>query len=282
MVFQNHALYPHLTARENIAFGLKLRKHPAAEISERVSQAVEMLGLRDCLDRRPEALSGGERQRVALGRALVRQPKVFLLDEPLSDLDAPMRMQMRREIARLHKRLGTTMIYVTHDQVEAMTLGDRIAVMHQGTLQQIAQPMDLYHQPANRFVAGFIGSPAMNFFSGAIWQNGAGLLFESEEMKLRVNEGMAGQVGRKVVLGIRPEHVSEAGDASSSEKVEVVVDAMEPTGAETNLHGMIGDQSLVARLRADSRAAARQKVSLVFDMRHAHFFDATTERRISA
>ena len=286
MVFQNHALYPHLTARENMAFGLKLRRQPAAEIAASVNQAAEMLGLRNCLDRRPEALSGGERQRVALGRALVRRPKVFLLDEPLSDLDAPKRAQMRREIARLHEKLGATMIYVTHDQVEAMTLGDRIAVMNKGEVQQTARPMELYQQPANRFVAGFIGSPAMNFFSGTFSKNGSGLVFEAGEIKLRVDAEMAGrfsgQAGKKVVLGIRPEHIREGGDGLPGENAEAVAEAVEALGAETHLHASICGHPFVARLRADSQAAAREKVSLNFDMRRAHFFDASTEKRISA
>jgi multiple sugar transport system ATP-binding protein len=290
MVFQHHALYPHMTARENLAFGLKLRKHSRAEIAQRVGEAAEMLGLADCLDRRPEALSGGQRQRVALGRALVRKPKVFLFDEPLSNLDAQMRVQMRREIAQLHSRLAATMIYVTHDQVEALTLGDRIAVMRGGTLQQVAGPMELYRRPANLFVAGFIGSPPMNFFHGTLAMEGAGLFFREEAatgFKLRVVEEISSRLtdfkGKNVVLGIRPEHIAEktgAGDAAGQE-VEALAGVVEPMGPETFLYAANGSHSFAARLRADFRVAAQQKVSLVFDMRHAHFFDPTTENAIA-
>jgi multiple sugar transport system ATP-binding protein len=297
MVFQHHALFPHMTARENLAFGLKLRKHSRAEIAQRVGEAAEMLGLADCLDRRPEALSGGQRQRVALGRALVRKPKVFLFDEPLSNLDAQMRVQMRREIAQLHSRLAATMIYVTHDQVEALTLGDRIAVMRGGTLQQVAGPMDLYRRPANLFVAGFIGSPPMNFFHGILASNGAGLFFQEEgapagvesRFKLQVESEMgsrlAGLVGKKVVLGIRPEHIAEknaANEASGGQVVEAVAGVVEPMGPETFLYAANGSHSFAARLRADFHVAAQQKVALIFDMRHAHFFDPETEKTINA
>jgi multiple sugar transport system ATP-binding protein len=291
MVFQHHALFPHMTARENLAFGLKLRKHPRAEITQRVGEAAEMLGLADCLDRRPEALSGGQRQRVALGRALVRKPKVFLFDEPLSNLDAQMRVQMRREIAQLHSRLAATMIFVTHDQVEALTLGDRIAVMRGGTLQQVAGPMELYRQPANLFVAGFIGSPPMNFFRGTLVPDGGTLFFQEEGtsgFKLQVDGEMrarlANSAGKKVVLGIRPEHIAEKGagnDATTGQMVEAVAGVVEPMGPETFLYAANGSHSFAARLRADFRVAAQEKVSLVFDMRHAHFFDSTTEQAIA-
>jgi multiple sugar transport system ATP-binding protein len=295
MVFQHHALYPHMTARENLAFGLKLRKHSRAEITQRVGEAAEMLGLADCLDRRPEALSGGQRQRVALGRALVRKPKVFLFDEPLSNLDAQMRVQMRREIAQLHSRLAATMIYVTHDQVEALTLGDRIAVMRGGTLQQVAGPMELYRWPANLFVAGFIGSPPMNFFQGTVATENGGLFFQEEAVpagtasgfKLRVDGEMcsrlAGRTGKKVIMGIRPEHIAEktgVADALAGQVVEALAGVVEPMGPETFLYAANGSHSFAARLRADFRVAAQQKVSLVFDMRHAHFFDPATEMEI--
>jgi multiple sugar transport system ATP-binding protein len=291
MVFQHHALYPHMTARENLAFGLKLRKHSRAEIAQRVGEAAEMLGLADCLDRRPEALSGGQRQRVALGRALVRKPKVFLFDEPLSNLDAQMRVQMRREIAQLHSRLAATMIYVTHDQVEALTLGDRIAVMRGGTLQQVAGPMELYRRPANLFVAGFIGSPPMNFFHGTLAAEGSGLVFREEAatgFKLRVAEEMRSRLadftGKKVALGIRPEHIAEktgTDDTPAGQVVEALAGVVEPMGPETFLYAANGSHSFAARLRADFRAVAQQKVSLVFDMRHAHFFDPATEMTIA-
>jgi multiple sugar transport system ATP-binding protein len=289
MVFQHHALFPHMTARENLAFGLKLRKHSRAEIEQRVGEAAEMLGLADCLDRRPEALSGGQRQRVALGRALVRKPSVFLFDEPLSNLDAQMRVQMRREIAQLHSRLAATMIYVTHDQVEALTLGDRIAVMRQGALQQVAGPMELYRRPANLFVAGFIGSPPMNFFHGTLASDNGALFFHEDAaagFKLRVEKEMSPQLtglaGKKVVLGIRPEHIAEngAGNPSNGQTVEALAGVVEPMGPETFLYAANGSHSFAARLRPDFRVAAQEKVSLVFDMRHAHFFDPGTERAV--
>ncbi len=290
MVFQHHALFPHMTARENLAFGLKLRKHSRAEIEQRVGEAAEMLGLADCLDRRPEALSGGQRQRVALGRALVRKPSVFLFDEPLSNLDAQMRVQMRREIAQLHSRLAATMIYVTHDQVEALTLGDRIAVMRQGALQQVAGPMELYRRPANLFVAGFIGSPPMNFFKGTLASDNGALFFQETAatgFRLRVEKEMspqlAGLSGKKVVLGIRPEHIGEktAAGLSDGQTVEALAGVVEPMGPETFLYAGNGSHSFAARLRPDFRVAAREKVSLVFNMRHAHFFDPGTEKAIA-
>jgi multiple sugar transport system ATP-binding protein len=291
MVFQHHALFPHLTARENMALGLKLRRYSREDIARRVDEAAEMLDLAGCLDRRPEALSGGQRQRVALGRALVRKPKVFLFDEPLSNLDAQMRVQMRREIAQLHSRLAATMIYVTHDQVEALTLSSRIAVMRQGSLQQVAGPMDIYRRPANRFVAGFIGSPPMNFFHGSLASGADGLFFQQENTpagaepgyRLRVADEMsarlAGSAGKKAVLGIRPEHIAEPsapGTLPDGQVVEALAEVIEPTGPETFLYATRGSQSFAARVRADFRTAALAKVSLVFDMRQAHFFDPET------
>ncbi len=321
MVFQNYALYPHMSVYENMAFGLKVRNHPKAEIDKRVKEAAEILDLLPCLDRKPAALSGGQRQRVAVGRAIVRQPKVFLFDEPLSNLDANLRAQMRAEISRLHTRLAATMIYVTHDQAEAMTLGQRIVVMKQGVIQQVADPLDLYHRPANRFVAGFIGSRPMNFFHGALARKGNGLFFEeqpangavaSRSLSLRVDESMAlrlnDYLGRAVVFGIRPENIAwlsvergaserqsvepslsrstlprshaEAGDALSEQKVEAVVQAIEALGADTYLHLASGAHSFVARTCGTNRVSANHKLSLVFDMASAHFFDPTTEKTI--
>jgi multiple sugar transport system ATP-binding protein len=292
MVFQHHALFPHMTARENLAFGLKLRNHSREEIARRLDEAAEVLGLADCLDRRPEALSGGQRQRIALGRALVRKPKVFLFDEPLSNLDAQMRVQMRREIAKLHSRLAATMIYVTHDQVEALTLGDRVAVMRQGSLQQVAAPMELYQRPANRFVAGFIGSPPMNFFQGILARDASGLFFHEETatrggapgFRVRVADEMSARLsnlaGRKMVLGLRPEHITgqaRPGEATAGQVVEALAEVIEPMGPETFLYAVLGVHAIAARVRADFRVAAQEKVSLVFDMRQAHFFDPTTE-----
>jgi len=321
MVFQNYALYPHMSVYENMAFGLKVRNHPKAEIEKRVKEAAEILDLLPCLDRKPAALSGGQRQRVAVGRAIVRQPKVFLFDEPLSNLDANLRAQMRAEISRLHTRLAATMIYVTHDQAEAMTLGQRIVVMKQGVIQQVADPLDLYHRPANRFVAGFIGSRPMNFFHGALARKGNGLFFEeqpangavaSRSLSLRVDESMAlrlnDYLGRAVVFGIRPENIAwlsvergaserqsvepslsrstlprshaQAGDAHSEQKVEAVVQAIEALGADTYLHLASGAHSFVARTCGTNRVSANHKLSLVFDMASAHFFDPTTEKTI--
>jgi multiple sugar transport system ATP-binding protein len=306
MVFQHHALYPHLSVYENLAFGLKLRKCPPAEIASRVKAAAEALGLTACLGRRPRELSGGQHQRVALGRALVRQPKVFLLDEPLSNLDVPMRAQLRAEIARLHLRSGTTAIYVTHDQVEAMMLGRRIAVMKEGVIQQVAEPGVVYRHPANLFVAGFIGFPAMNFFKGKIVQGAGALRFEEQvpagaaaqgRLALPLHESMAGRMkdwaGRTVILGIRPEHIARSTalpDAPPAQTVEALVEVVQPMGAECyltlnlnpnpnlDLAGMA--QSFVARVPATDCARALQRLSLVFDMARAHFFDAITERAI--
>ena len=296
MVFQHHALYPHLTARENLAFGLKLRKHPRAEIEQRVAEAAEILELADCLDRRPAALSGGQRQRVALGRAMVRKPRVFLFDEPLSNLDAQLRAQMRREISRLHQRLSATIIHVTHDQVEAMTLGSRVVVMKDGEVQQAARPMELYRRPANLFVAGFVGSPPMNFFHGRLAQNGTGMYFEEKSkpdaaapgFKLRIVDEVAARltdrVGQAIVLGLRPEHIAESstpGEAPAGPAVEAVADVIEPLGPETHLYSTSGAHSFVARVPAGSRTGPREKISLRFDMRHAHFFDPVTEKAVA-
>ncbi|MHB8523914.1 MAG: ABC transporter ATP-binding protein [Limisphaerales bacterium] len=292
MVFQNYALYPHMTVYENMAFGLKLRKLPKDQIKQRVNEAAEILGLAPYLDRLPKALSGGQRQRVAVGRAIVRKPKVFLFDEPLSNLDAQMRAQTRVEISKLHQRLGATMIYVTHDQVEAMTMGDRIVVMNAGVIQQVADPMTLYHQPANLFVAGFIGSPPMNFFRGAVAQNGETLVFQEQDEKgaapagglaLRVTRTMArslaGFVGRKIVLGLRPEDIAEdggTGSPSAGETGEARVEVVEPLGAETHLHLTTGAHAFVARVQARSRTEVKQRLRLAFDMSKAHFFDPST------
>ena len=295
MVFQQNALFPQMTARENLAFGLKLRKHPRPEIEQRVAEAAEMLGLADCLDRRPGELSGGQRQRVALGRAMVRKPKVFLFDEPLSNLDTQMRVQMRREIAKLHSRLGATMIYVTHDQVEALTLGDRVAVLRAGALQQVAAPMDLYERPSNIFVAGFIGSPPMNFFNGILRNQPDGLFFEAETdpgnatpgLRMPLNGGLRarinGYVGKKTVLGIRPEHVTELADSfDPSERcvLEATVQEVEPMGPEAILYATSGLHNIAARVRTGTRPAARNKVSLALSTQYVHLFDPATERVI--
>ncbi len=286
---RHHALYPHLSVYDNLAFGLKLRHVARAEIARRVQDAAQTLDLTACLDRKPAALSGGQRQRVALGRALVRRPEVFLLDEPLSNLDAPTRLQMRAEIARLHARLGTTMLYVTHDQVEALTLGQRVAVMDQGVMQQVAAPMDLYHHPANLFVAGFIGSPPMNFFDGTVLQNGATLLFRETNpspttalgpLTLELDSTLAPPLrpylGKPVVLGIRPEHITcgpPQSNAPPGRTVQAVVELVQPLGAETCLHFAGRARSFTARVPATYPFAPNQQLRLTFDLCQAHFFD---------
>ena len=308
MVFQNHALYPHMSAYDNMAFGLTLRHHPKAEINRRVTDAALILDLTACLDRKPAALSGGQRQRVALGRAIVRQPKLFLLDEPLSNLDTQTRLQMRAEIARLHTRIAATMIYVTHDQVEALTLGHRIAVMKGGVIQQVADPMTLYRQPANLFVAGFIGSPPMNFFHGTLLAKGDTLCFQEQASKSpglpnpltiqladAYSPPLRPYVGQPVVFGIRPENVacglrhpapwkpggSAAGTGSGAVlpacppecAMKAVVEVIQPMGSEAYLYLAGHAQSIVARVRSTEHFTVNQQVSLTFDMPHAHFFD---------
>jgi multiple sugar transport system ATP-binding protein len=287
MVFQNYALYPHMTVAENLAFGLKLRGLPRAEITGRVAAAAHMLGLAELLDARPRRLSGGQRQRVALGRALVREPKVFLLDEPLSNLDAKLRAAMRVEIARLHQRLAATMIYVTHDQVEAMTLGQRIVVMDAGEVQQVDTPMRLYRQPANLFVAGFLGSPSMNFFRGRL---GAGTSpgFDMGGASLPLGEtGIASARletcrGRDVVLGLRPEDLELAGDEATTSCVqfEATLEVIEPVGNEVFLNLRHGDIALVARIPPQALPTPGTRVRLQFDPSRLHAFDATDGARI--
>jgi multiple sugar transport system ATP-binding protein len=294
MVFQNYALYPHMTAYENMAFGLKLRKCPGAEIEKRVQEAAGILDLTNCLERRPSHLSGGQRQRVAVGRAIVRKPRVFLFDEPLSNLDPKMRAQMRAEISRLHQRLAATMIYVTHDQVEAMTMGDRIAVMKDGVIQQVAEPMELYQQPANLFVAGFIGSPPMNLIKGSLVRKGGALFFQKQtgidrggHIMVRLEDGTAARldayIGKEIVFGIRAENITSkvhAPDAPAERTVETVVEVVEPMGAETYVYLAIGHGSIVASVPASDRITVNQKLSVVIDTREAHFFDPGTERII--
>ena len=240
MVFQNYALYPHLNVADNMAFGLRIRKMPKDEIKKTIADVAEVLGLTDYLDRRPADLSGGQRQRVAMGRAIVRHPKVFLFDEPLSNLDAKLRTQMRAEIKRLHNRLGVTSIYVTHDQVEAMTLADRIVVMNDGAIEQVGTPMELFNNPANTFVAGFLGSPPMNQIKGTLTETGAKIGNTEIKLKGAIN----GNAGRDVVVGIRPEHVTlSAGEATST--LPISLDLVEPLGSEALLHARYGDDQLV-------------------------------------
>jgi multiple sugar transport system ATP-binding protein len=289
MVFQNYALYPHMSVYENLAFGLQQRKLPKAEIDQRVREAAQMLGLESLLDRRPKALSGGQRQRVAVGRAVVRKPKVFLFDEPLSNLDAKMRVSTRAEISKLHARLGATMIYVTHDQVEAMTMGDRICVMKDGHIMQVAPPIELYNQPANLFVAGFIGSPPMNFFRGTIQFSRGGLEFvESNEKETPVRVPLderlaslaAARVNHPIILGVRPENIADLppGSAANDAPVaSVMVEIAEPMGAETFLHLTTGATNFIARVPPTRRFAPGEKVGVVFSLDHAQLFDPETE-----
>jgi multiple sugar transport system ATP-binding protein len=288
MVFQSYALYPHMTVRQNLAFALKMRKMARAEIDRRVNDAAAMLGLDVLLDKRPRSLSGGQRQRVAIGRAIVRQPQVFLFDEPLSNLDAKMRVQMRREIASLQHRLGVTTVYVTHDQVEAMTMGDRIVVMNQGRIQQVDTPLGLYERPATLFVAGFIGSPAMNLIKGRITQT-RGLTFEAPDGAFtlpvpdRAASGLAAHVGGYALAGIRPEDLS-LWDAdrspAASARIPMVVAAVEPLGSETLLYGRTADQEFTARIAPRSIPKEGESLDLVVDTSRLHFFDPATSARI--
>jgi len=285
MVFQNYALYPHMTARDNMAFGLKLRKMPREEIERRVGEAADILGIAPLLDRRPGAMSGGERQRVAVGRAIVRKPKVFLFDEPLSNLDAKLRVQMRVEIKRLHAQLEATMIYVTHDQVEAMTLGDRIAVMQGGRIQQVDTPMNLYHRPANRFVAGFIGSPAMNFVEGRLVRD-RGLSFHDGAVQIPLEfhgKALDDLVDRPLILGIRPEGLFEVPPeqvSSGRPAIPATVEVVELMGSEVLLYATTGRTPLVARIPAERLPAAGEKVWLGFDAGRAHLFDGVSEKAL--
>jgi len=281
MVFQNYALYPHKTVYENMAFGLKLRKFPKTDIDKRVRNAAEILGLQDCLDRKPALLSGGQRQRVAVGRAIVRKPQVFLFDEPLSNLDAKLRVQMRTELSKLHTRLETTMIYVTHDQIEAMTMGDRICVMKDGVIQQVDTPLNIYDRPVNTFVAGFIGTPAMNIFRGEIQREEGKLLFRNDDMKIVLPESWkeaAGKFeGRDVLFGIRPEDLgAEQKRSDSTQYIRAEVEVVEPMGVETYLYLDIltdsGD-SCIARVDAHKLVKVGEKLSLPLRFDNAHLFD---------
>jgi multiple sugar transport system ATP-binding protein len=284
MVFQNYALYPHMSVYENMAFGLKLRKFPKEEIDQRVHEAAKILSIEEYLNRKPKALSGGQRQRVAVGRAIVRKPKVFLFDEPLSNLDAKMRVQMRTEISKLHQRLNATMIYVTHDQTEAMTMGDRIVVMKDGDVMQIDTPLNLYNHPVNKFVAGFIGSPAMNFIDGTIAASGKMSFTEKgSAFSLPIPKSMQttldSYTGKELWLGIRPEHISISDKPKS--KVIAKVDVVEPMGNEIFVYVAIGNNQVIARMAPVSAAVGEMK-TFDFDMEKALFFDKTTEKIIQS
>ncbi len=282
MVFQNYALYPHMTVRENLAFALKMRKMPRYEIQKRVDEVARMLELEDLLDRKPKALSGGQRQRVAVGRAIVRNPSVFLFDEPLSNLDAKLRTQTRAELQKLHRDLHATSIYVTHDQVEAMTMADRIVVMHQGRVQQVAPPLDLYHRPVNRFVAGFIGTPSMNMFDGELvqsdrWENGIDFV-EAGEAGIRIPLGpIARPTGNPVAIGVRPEHFLPA-DQSDPLSFRITVEMVETLGNQTLLHFKSAGGLAIASVSPDTTASFGDELSMRVQTDRAHFFDADGNR----
>lgn len=287
MVFQSYALYPHLSVYDNMAFGLKLRKVPKDEIKRRVGEAADILGIQELLQRKPRQLSGGQRQRVAVGRAIVREPKVFLFDEPLSNLDAKLRVAMRAEISKLHQRLQTTFIYVTHDQTEAMTMATRIAVINKGVLQQLDTPQNLYDRPKNLFVAGFIGSPAMNFFPGKLRKDGDKLVVDAGDFVVAIPPSRAkpfeAHAGKDIIFGIRPENIHDAEYVPTNidaEKVAVKVDVTELMGNEIFLYLVSGKNTFVARVDPRSKLRVGEQATVAFDMDNVHIFDASTEEAI--
>jgi multiple sugar transport system ATP-binding protein len=290
MVFQNYALYPHMTVYDNMAFGLKLRKFPKAEIEERVKNAAQILSIEPLLDRKPKQLSGGQRQRVAVGRAIVRNPKVFLFDEPLSNLDAKLRVQMRSELKKLHHRLDATIAYVTHDQIEAMTMADKIVIMRDGLVQQVADPYTIYNHPANIFVAGFIGTPPMNFADCKITKDGKGMwvVEKSNAFKVKVpadyEEKVSAFVDKDIVFGIRPENIYDkvfSKNAVDGENVvSVKVEVIEPLGSETLIHAEVGDGKFVATVLPETGAKPDMKMDLVFDLKKMRLFDPNTEEAL--
>lgn len=284
MVFQNYALYPHMSVYDNMAFGLKIRKFPKEEIDQRVREAAKILDIEQLLERKPKALSGGQRQRVAVGRAIVRKPKVFLFDEPLSNLDAKLRVQMRAEISSLHNRLKATMIYVTHDQVEALTMADKIVVMKDGIIYQIGTPLELYNDPANKFVGGFIGSPPMNFVNVDLIQEDSGLFADEGSFKIKLDDKqkvlLKDYIGKKVTLGIRPEDVKYTKSAIAGETIDGSVTVVEPLGSETHLYLATGRHQFVAKVEPNIALKIDQKVSLVPDLNKIKFFDMETEEAI--
>lgn len=289
MVFQNYALYPHMSVYDNMAFGLKLRKVPKDQIKARVAEAAELLGLSDYLSRKPKELSGGQRQRVALGRAIVREPAVFLMDEPLSNLDAKLRVQTRAELIKLHRRLGITTIYVTHDQVEAMTMGDRIVVMKDGLVQQVDTPLGLYNHPANVFVAGFIGTPSMNFLNVKITNGSEGYVIDGGSFKVKAPadkaELLKDYVGKDVIFGIRPEDIFDKNlvnlvQATPDNQARVMMDVFEPMGPIVTMYLSCGEHSLVATIDAETKARENEEFDVVFDMTKTHIFEKDTEKAI--
>ena len=287
MVFQSYALYPHMTVFQNMAFALKLRKYPRHEIESRVQDAAEILGIKKLLDRKPKELSGGQCQRVALGRAIVRKPLVFLFDEPLSNLDAKLRVQMRTEIKKLHQRLQATIVYVTHDQTEALTMGDRIVVLKDGSIQQVADPIMLYDRPSNKFVAGFIGSPPMNFLNGVVVHLDNKYYFQNGPFRVRVVDAMIPKIApyenREIIFGVRAEDIYDklfASEASPDNTVRATCEVVEPMGAEAYLYLRTGPNAFIARVSGHVRPGVNQDLDLVFDMSKAHFFDINTEQSV--
>jgi multiple sugar transport system ATP-binding protein len=284
MVFQNYALYPHMTVFENMSFGLRLRRLPKAEIRARVEQAAKILSITDLLGRRPKQLSGGQRQRVAMGRAIVRHPKVFLFDEPLSNLDAKLRVQMRTEIKRVHQKVKTTTVYVTHDQVEAMTLADRVVVMNDGRIEQVGRPHDLYHMPKTKFVAGFIGSPAMNFLPGRLQGSGDGLVLRlSEELTFPVPPDRAARyqpgAGGDLLFGLRPEHITEPRGEGRDPRCEftATLDVVEPMGMETMVYFTVNGSEICARVEPSAATGPGQPMRLYANLNHMHLIDPATD-----
>ena len=286
MVFQNYALYPHMSVFDNMAFGLKLRKFPKPDIEKRVNDAADILGLREYLQRKPKALSGGQRQRVALGRAIVRKPKVFLFDEPLSNLDAKLRVQMRIEINRLHTRLQSTMIYVTHDQIEAMTMGDKIVVLKDGVIQQTDSPLNLYNNPTNLFVASFIGSPAMNFIRGQL-VNAGKMQFQSADLQVTLPDDIAKKLQdeglQEVILGVRPENIldiQKVNGKAVSESIEATIDVVEPIGNEIFVYFNTANENMCMRTSPEQVYKSREPIRFGFDLQKLYFFDVNTEEQI--
>lgn len=284
MVFQNYALYPHMTVYDNMAFGLKIRKFPKDKIDQRVKEAARILDIEELLERKPKALSGGQRQRVAVGRAIVRKPKVFLFDEPLSNLDAKLRVQMRAEISSLHNRLEATMIYVTHDQVEAMTMADKIVVMKFGLIQQIGSPMELYNSPANKFVAGFMGSPPMNFMNLEIKKEGEDILAAEKDFNIKLTKKQAARlksyVGKQVVFGVRPEDLTFVPKAEKDVTINAKVGIIEPLGAETHIYASTNEHQMIARIEPTVKLELDQNIFLKPNLDHVCFFDMETEEAI--
>ncbi|MBU1077361.1 MAG: sn-glycerol-3-phosphate ABC transporter ATP-binding protein UgpC [Spirochaetes bacterium] len=287
MVFQNYALYPHMTVYDNIAFGLKLRKLPKNVIKERVDEAASILGIEKLLLNKPKELSGGQKQRVAVGRAIVRKPQVFLFDEPLSNLDAKLRVQMRAELSKLHTRLQTTMIYVTHDQVEAMTMGERIVVMKDGFIQQIENPINLYKNPVNRFVAGFIGSPPMNFIETKLVEVSKGYWLDEGTFKIRLpdnfKEAVKSHLNKNVIFGIRPEDIYDKlfyKESAPENTIKLTVEVVEPLGSEILVYFTTGKNSLTAKLEPRTDVSVNQDVEMVLDMSQIHIYDAETEKSL--